>query len=140
MSPILQALVTLTIRILLRLLLLRQMPLAVRHDLPHMINIVLIVLAWILLGILLQNRNDLAAGIVADGLAAAVVFGPSGSGGIFAAEPVLKLLGGHVHEFVELSRRGSWFGSRVSGLDLLDHSFIVFDHFCWSDEGAVYTI
>jgi hypothetical protein len=130
MSPILQALVTLTIRILFRLLLLRQMALAICHNLPHMNNIILIVLARIFLGVLLQNGNDLAAGIVANGFPATVVLGPSGSRRIFASEPVLELFGGHVDEFVELPGRGLRFSSRAFSLHLLDDGFVVFDHFC----------
>jgi hypothetical protein len=103
MSPILQALITLTVRILLRLLFLRQVPLTIRHNLPHVVNVILVVLARVFLGILFQDSNDLATRIVPDGLAAAVVLGPSGSNGFVATKPILEFFGRHIHEFVELS-------------------------------------
>lgn len=80
MSPVLQTLIALTTRIMLSLLLLRKMPFAVRNDFAHVINIVLLVLAGILFGILLQNGDDSAAAVVPNCLAAAVVFGPSCTG------------------------------------------------------------
>ena len=61
MPPILQTLITLTIRILLRLLLLRQMALTIRNYFAHVINIILLILAWILFGVLVKNSDDLAA-------------------------------------------------------------------------------
>jgi hypothetical protein len=91
MSPVLQTLITLTIRVLLRLLFLRKMPFTVCYDLPHVIDIVLLILVRILLGILLQDGNYLAAGIMADCFATTVVLGPAGADGFFAAEPILKL-------------------------------------------------
>lgn len=74
MSPILQTLITLTTRILLRLLLLRKMPLAVRHNLSHVIYVILVVLAGVLFRVLLQDGDDLAPGVVPDCFTAAVVF------------------------------------------------------------------
>jgi hypothetical protein len=68
MTPVLQALIALAIGILFRLLLLSKMSLAVRHNLSHMIDIILVVFAGILLGIFFQDSNDFAAGVVADGL------------------------------------------------------------------------
>jgi hypothetical protein len=106
MAPILQALITFTVRILLRLLFLRQMALAIRHNLPHMINLVLVILAWVFLGILLQNSDDLATRIVSDGFAAAVVFGPSSSNRLVTTEPILEFFGSHIHKFIELSKIG----------------------------------
>lgn len=79
MPPILQTLITLTIRILLRLLLLRKMSLAVRNDLAHVINVVLLILVGVLLGILLQDGNNLAAAIVSDSFTGAIVLGPVGN-------------------------------------------------------------
>lgn len=116
MSPILQTLITLTLRILLRLLLLRQMPLTIRHHLAHVIDILLLVLFRIFLGVFLQDGDDFSPGFVPDRLAAAVVLGPPGAGGCGAAEPVLKFGGGHVDEGVEFSgwgvrgrgRQGLW--------------------------------
>ncbi len=61
MTPILQTLITLTIRIPLRLLLLRKMPLTIRHYLAHMIDIFLLVFTSVFLWILLQDGDDLAA-------------------------------------------------------------------------------
>jgi hypothetical protein len=78
-SPILQTLVTLAIRILLRLFLLRKMPLTIRHHLPHVVDIVLLVFVRIFLRILLQDGDDLAARIVADCFTTTVVFGPEKS-------------------------------------------------------------
>jgi hypothetical protein len=75
-SPILQTLVTLAIRILLRLFLLRKMPLTIRHHLPHVIDVILLVLARIFLRILLQDGDDLAARVVADCFTTPIVFGP----------------------------------------------------------------
>lgn len=77
MSPILQTLITFAIGVLLCLLFLSKMPLAIRHDLPHMIDVVLLILAGVLLGILLENRNNLAARVVTDGLTGAIILGPS---------------------------------------------------------------
>jgi hypothetical protein len=128
MTPVLQTLVTLTIRILLRLILLSQMSLTVSHNLLHMIDIILSVLARIFLGVLLQNCNNIAARVVTDSSAAAVVFRPSGSGGVFAAEPVLELLGGHVYELIELPGRWLWLDWKTFGSDSLVHGLIVFDH------------
>lgn len=62
--PVLQALVTLAVRVLLRLLFLRQVPLAVRNHLAHVIDVVLVVLGGILLGVLFQDGDDLAPGFV----------------------------------------------------------------------------
>lgn len=103
MSPILQAFIALTVRILLRLLLLRKMSLTIRNHLSHMIDIVLLILALVFLRILLEYCNNLATGIVPDGFAASVIFRPACADGLFAAEPVLKLFRAHVDEFIKLS-------------------------------------
>lgn len=76
MSPVLQTLVTLTVRILLGLLFLCEVALAVRNDLSHMIDVILLVLAWVLLGVLLQDCNDFATRIVTDSLPGTIIFGP----------------------------------------------------------------
>jgi hypothetical protein len=55
------------------------MPLAVRNDLAHVINVVLLVLAGVLLGVLLQDGDNLAAAIVPDSFTGAIVLGPVGS-------------------------------------------------------------
>lgn len=77
MSPVLQALITLATRVLLRFLFLREVSLAIGGNLPHVVDVVLIVLAGIFLGVLLQNSDDFATRIVPHGLAAAVVLGPT---------------------------------------------------------------
>ena len=59
-TPILQRPRTPTLRILLRLPLLRQMPLAISNSLAHVIDVLLVVLVRIAFGILLQDCNDLA--------------------------------------------------------------------------------
>ena len=59
MPPVLQALRTLTIRILFGLALLRKMSLAIRHYFPHMRYIILVILFRVLVGILLQNLYNL---------------------------------------------------------------------------------
>jgi hypothetical protein len=69
MAPVLQTLVTFTVSILLRLLLLRKMPLAVCNHLAHVVNVVLLVLAGIFFRILLENLDDLAPRVVTYGLA-----------------------------------------------------------------------
>ena len=66
MTPVLQTLVALAIRVLLRLLLLRQMPLAVRNDLAHVGQVFFIVLLRVFLWILLQDLDDLAAALCED--------------------------------------------------------------------------
>jgi hypothetical protein len=89
------------------------MSLAICHHLAHMINILLFIFASVLLWVLLQNSDDFATRVVADGFAGAVILGPTGvleavhamifaistlpsrqslpagSLGFFAAEPVL---------------------------------------------------
>jgi hypothetical protein len=60
-TPVLQTLIALAIRILLRLLLLRKMPLTIRHYLTHMINIFLLVFTSVFRWVLLQDGDDLAA-------------------------------------------------------------------------------
>jgi hypothetical protein len=64
MSPILQTLITLTIRILLRLLLLRQMPLAIRSHAAHMRDVIFVVSRGVFLRVLLQDLDDFAAAVV----------------------------------------------------------------------------
>ena len=61
MTPVLQRLSTLALRILLRLSFLGQMALVVRHDFEHVANVVLVVLAGIFVWVLLQDLDDLAA-------------------------------------------------------------------------------
>ena len=51
------------IRVLLRLALLRQMPLAVRHHLAHVLDVVFLVLLRVLLRVLLEDRDDLATAV-----------------------------------------------------------------------------
>jgi hypothetical protein len=58
-------LITLTTRIPLSPLLLRQMPLAIRHHPPHVLHILFLVPLRILVRILLQNRDDLATAVSA---------------------------------------------------------------------------
>ena len=60
MAPVFQALIALAVGILLCLFLLGQVSLAVRGHSPHMINVILIVVAWVFLRILLQDLDDLA--------------------------------------------------------------------------------
>jgi len=79
MAPVLRALVALTIRILFSLLFLRKVPLAVRYNLSHVVNVILVVFFRIFLRILLQNSNGLAATFVTSGFAAAVIFRPTGT-------------------------------------------------------------
>lgn len=65
MPPILQALRTLALRVLLRLVLLRQMPFTVRHDLAHVVDVVLVVFFRVLLRVLFEDGDDFAAAAVA---------------------------------------------------------------------------
>ena len=53
MSPVLQAPRRLALRILLRFLFLREMPLAVSHHPPHMSYVFLVVATWTLFRVLL---------------------------------------------------------------------------------------
>jgi hypothetical protein len=76
MPPVFQTLITLAVRVLLSLLFLRKMSLAVRNNLAHVVNVILLVLARILLGVLLQNCDDLASRFVTNGFAATVIFRP----------------------------------------------------------------
>lgn len=78
MSPILRTLITLAIRILLGHFLLREMSLAIRDNVPHMIHVVLVIRLCIFLWVLIQNVDDCATAVLADCFAAAVVFGPEG--------------------------------------------------------------
>ena len=61
MTPIFERLVALAVGVLLSLLLLRQMALAIRCHSSHMRNVVAVVLARILFGVLLEDLDDLAA-------------------------------------------------------------------------------
>lgn len=61
MPPILQAAIALAVRVPLGLLLLREVPLAVRDDAAHVVDVVLVVLGRVLLGVLFQDLDDLAA-------------------------------------------------------------------------------
>lgn len=60
MAPVLQALVAITVCVLLGLLFLRQMAFIVRSYLAHMCQVVLVVLRGVLLGILFQDLDNLA--------------------------------------------------------------------------------
>ena len=64
-APILQTPRRLAVRILLRLLLLGEVPLAIRDYATHVRDIVLIVLFRVLLGVLVQDLNDLAPAVLA---------------------------------------------------------------------------
>lgn len=61
MTPVLQAPRALALGVLLRFSLLRQMPLAIRHHLPHVCDVGLLVSFGVLARVLLQDRDDLAA-------------------------------------------------------------------------------
>lgn len=61
MAPIFERLVALTIGVLLSFFLLGEVALAICSDSSHVRDVVLVVLARILFGILLKNLNDLAA-------------------------------------------------------------------------------
>lgn len=63
MPPILQALVTLTLRVSLRLLLLRQMSLAVCRDTAHVGDVVSVVARGVFLGVLAQDFDHLPAAV-----------------------------------------------------------------------------
>jgi hypothetical protein len=63
MPPILQTPITPTLRILLRLLLLRQMTFTVCHYAAHVGDIVLVVFRRVLGRVLLQDRDDSAAAV-----------------------------------------------------------------------------
>lgn len=63
MPPILQRLITLTIRILLRRFLLRQMPFTVRHYLAHMIDVFVRVPRWVLGRVVFEDGDDFAAAV-----------------------------------------------------------------------------
>ena len=60
MTPIFQRLIALAVRILLGFLLLREMPFAVCCHPSHMRNVFFLVLRGILVGVLLQDLDDLA--------------------------------------------------------------------------------
>jgi hypothetical protein len=60
MSPVLQALIRVAIRVLFGLFLLRKMALVIRGDFPHMRDIFLVIFGRILLWVLLENLNDLS--------------------------------------------------------------------------------
>jgi len=64
MTPVLQRLRTLAVRVLLRLAFLRQVPLVVRHHLAHVLQVVVVVFAGVFLRVLLQDLDDLAAAVV----------------------------------------------------------------------------
>ncbi len=85
-------------------------------------NIVLVVLAWLLLRILLQNLNDLAATadistnatshrstrspLMPNGLSRAIVLCPSGRMRLLLFQPFLKLIRCHVDKLVEVTAYG----------------------------------
>ena len=68
-TPVLQRPSTLRVRVLLCFALLRQVALVVRDDLAHVREVVFVVLAWVLLWILLEDGNDLAAALIEVSLA-----------------------------------------------------------------------
>jgi hypothetical protein len=102
------------------------MPFAVCHHLAHVFQVVLIIIARVLLRILLQYLDDVAATssrqsgynisnfaieslpVVADSLSGSVVLDPARSLGFFLLEPVLELVGRHVDNVVELSVWYQW--------------------------------
>jgi hypothetical protein len=88
MAPVFQALVTLAVSVLLCLLFLGKMAFAVRNHLPHMVNVILIVLVGHLFRILFQDSDDLAARLVPHRLPTAVVFGPGSSEHVWKCEDV----------------------------------------------------
>jgi hypothetical protein len=63
MPPILQALVTPALRVLLRLLLLREVSLTITHHFAHVLQILVIVLLGVPLRVLLQDLDYLAAAL-----------------------------------------------------------------------------
>lgn len=63
MPPILQTSITFTIRILLRLLLLRQMPFTVCSDSTHVRDVAFVVFRRVFLRVLLQDLDYLAAAV-----------------------------------------------------------------------------
>ena len=63
LTPVLQRPCAPTLRILLRLPLLRQMALAISNSLTHMIDVLLVVLVRIAFWILFQDRNNLTTAI-----------------------------------------------------------------------------
>lgn len=64
MAPVLERLVAVAAGVVLGRLLLRQVPLAVHGDSPHVRHIISVVFARILLGVLAQDLEDFAATIV----------------------------------------------------------------------------
>lgn len=92
----------LALRVLLRLLLLRQMPCQITRHLAHVGQIILIILLRVFLRVFLQDLDNLTSGFVADGFrVAAVRLGPSGRLRGFFAQPVFELGRGHVDAGVE---------------------------------------
>ena len=65
LTPILQALVTIAVDILFRILLLSQVSLVISCDFPHMFQIILGILGGIFLRVLLQDLYDLSSTIIA---------------------------------------------------------------------------
>lgn len=76
MAPILETLIALAVGVLFRLLLLRKVPLAVSNHLPHMVNIILIILVKVLFRVLLQYSNNFTPTVVPDSLLRTIIFGP----------------------------------------------------------------
>lgn len=114
MPPILQGPITLTPRITLRLLLLRQMPLTIRHHLPHMLNIMLRIPLWVPIRIMRKDIDDTAAaefvffrnricGKLGNGKVPLVAYRfagfalPARGLGLFFLEPGPEFGGGHVY-------------------------------------------
>lgn len=61
MAPVLQRFVRFAVRVLFRRLFLRKMTLVVCHNFPHMGDVFLVILVWVLVGILLQDLDDISA-------------------------------------------------------------------------------
>ncbi|KNG49180.1 fungal specific transcription [Stemphylium lycopersici] len=101
-APVLQIIVALTLGVLFGPFFLRYMSLAVRDHLSHMVNIILLIFAWMLLRVLRQDGNDAAPGLVPNRFAIGGVLRPARALGFLAAKPFFEFLGGHVDNVVEL--------------------------------------
>jgi hypothetical protein len=84
MTPVLQTLVTLAVLVPFSFLFLCKMPLAISYNLPHMINVILVVLARVFLRILVQYGHYFAPRLVPNCFCAPV-FGPTGTSRLIAA-------------------------------------------------------
>lgn len=61
MSPILKAPRAPTIRVLRGLVLLREVPLAIRDDAAHVVDVAVVVSVWVFVRVLFEDLYDLAA-------------------------------------------------------------------------------